>query len=202
MEIFRLINNDHWLLMILWLGYCIVHSVLADVGIKIYIQKVMGSAFKFYRPIYSFFSLVTLVFLLWFQFSIQSLLLFKSIIYLYIAAALLGLTGLGIMIMCISKYFYELSGLQAIQHSQAKNTLQQSGLHRYVRHPLYFGTLLFVWSLFFVLPSLSNLIAAIIITLYTLLGIRLEEKKLMLEYGDSYIDYIKRVPMLIPGLKL
>src|SRR6266496_1816347 len=122
-------SKEHWLLMILWLAYCIMHSVLADVGIKIYIQKVMGSAFKFYRPVYSLFSLVTLVFLLWFQFSIQSLLLFKSIIYLYIAATLLGLTGLSIMIICISKYFYELSGLQAIQHSQTKNTLQQSGFH-------------------------------------------------------------------------
>jgi protein-S-isoprenylcysteine O-methyltransferase Ste14 len=121
---------------------------------------------------------------------------------LYVAAILTGLAGFGIMTICIIKYFYELSGLQAIQHSQAKNTLQQSGLHKYVRHPLYFGTLLFVWSLFFVFPSLSNLIAAIIITLYTLLGIRLEEKKLMLAYGDTYTAYIKRVPMLIPGLKL
>lgn len=195
-------NKEHWLLMALWLAYCILHSVFANAAIKFSIQKVMGSSFKFYRPVYSFFSLVTLVFLLWFQFSIQSLLLFKSIIYLYVGAILTGLTGLGIMIICISKYFYELSGLQTIQHSQAKNTLQQSGLHKYVRHPLYFGTLLFVWSLFFVFPSLSNLIAAIIITLYTLLGISLEEKKLMLEYGDSYINYAKKVPMLIPGLKL
>ena len=194
-------NKEHWLLVTLWLAYCILHSVFADAGIKIHIQKAMGSSIKFYRPVYSFFSLITLVFLLGFQFSIQSLLLFKSIIYLYVAAILTGLTGLGIMIICISKYFYELSGLQAIQHSQAKNTLQQSGLHKYVRHPLYFGTLLFVWSLFVVFPSLSNLIATIIITLYTLLGISLEEKKLMLEYGDSYVDYVKKVPMLIPGLK-
>ncbi len=193
-------NKEHWLLLGCWLAYCILHSVFADAGIKLQIQKAMGSAFKFYRPLYSIFAFITLVIILWFQVSIKSLVLFKPNIYIDVIAVLTASGGLYIMIICINKYFYELSGLQAIQHSDAKNTLQQSGLHKYVRHPLYSGTLLFIWSLFFLFPLMSNLIAAIIITLYVLLGIKLEEKKLVLEYGDSYIKYAKKVSMLIPGL--
>ena len=80
----------------------------------------------------------------------------------------------------------------------AAPTLQQTGLHRYVRHPLYFGTLLFVWGLLLLLPMLSNLIAAVALTVYVLIGIQLEEIKLFLEYGEAYKQYSRRVPMLIP----
>jgi protein-S-isoprenylcysteine O-methyltransferase Ste14 len=78
--------------------------------------------------------------------------------------------------------------------------LEQGGLHRYVRHPLYFGTLLFVWALFFVFPYLNNLLACIIITIYTLIGATLEEKKLVKQFGEQYISYKRQVPMLIPRI--
>lgn len=108
--------------------------------------------------------------------------------------------GLLIMIICIRKYFYELSGIQALQKDTPviTPTLQQKGLHSYVRHPLYFGTLLFVWGLFFMFPLLSNLVAAIVLTAYVLIGIFLEEQKLLLEYGEEYKRYSEKVPKLIP----
>lgn len=105
------------------------------------------------------------------------------------------------MSVCIKKYFYELSGIQALENKLQTNTLQQSGLHKFVRHPLYFGTLLFVWGLFVIFPFLSNLIACIVIQGYVLIGIRLEEKKLNLEYGKEYKDYVAKVPKLFPSLK-
>ncbi len=94
-----------------------------------------------------------------------------------------------------------MSGLQALQKQRAKNTLQKSGLHQYVRHPLYLGTLLFIWGLFLIFPLLNNLIACMVVTVYTLFGIRLEEKKLILEFGESYVEYAKKVPGLIPKFK-
>ena len=191
-------NKEHWLLIILWIGYCVVHSVLAGINVKNGIEKLMGPAFKYYRPIYSVFAAITLLLILWFQFSMHSYYLFISMIFVYLPATLLAITGLIIMSICINKYFYELSGLHALQQSDVKNTLQQSGLHKYVRHPLYLGTLLFLWGLFFIFPFLNNLIAAAIITAYVLFGIRLEEKKLYLEYGESYKEYAKKVPKLIP----
>jgi len=94
-----------------------------------------------------------------------------------------------------------MSGLQAIQNANIKSTLQQSGLHKYVRHPLYLGTLLFIWGLVLIFPSLSNFIAVIVITIYIHIGIILEEKKLKLQFGECYIEYSKKVPGLIPRLK-
>lgn len=104
------------------------------------------------------------------------------------------------MIICIQKYFYDLSGIQALQKDKPAitPTLQQNGLHKLVRHPLYFGTLLFVWGLLVMFPLLSNFIAAIVLTVYVIIGIQLEEKKLLLEYGDEYVEYSKKVPKLIP----
>ena len=105
------------------------------------------------------------------------------------------------MIMCIRKYFYELSGVQSLQNKPvAAPTLQQTGLHKYIRHPLYFGTLLYVWGLFLLLPLLSSLIAAVALTVYVLIGIELEETKLVLEYGEEYERYVKKVSKLIPKI--
>lgn len=76
--------------------------------------------------------------------------------------------------------------------------LEQTGLHKFMRHPLYFGTLLFAWGLFLVFPYVNNLIAVLVMTGYILIGIIFEEKKLMIEFGESYRNYRQKVPMLIP----
>ena len=73
-----------------------------------------------------------------------------------------------------------------------------TGIHNYVRHPLYAGTFLFIWGLLLLLPYWSLLIADSIITLYTLIGIRFEENKLVREFGKPYEEYQNEVPMIIP----
>ena len=113
---------------------------------------------------------------------------------------LLSLAGLGVMAACIKKYFMNLSGVDVLIKQHRDKGLEENGLHSYVRHPLYSGTLLFIWSLFIMFPFLDNLIACIIITLYTLIGITIEERKLLIEYGESYKVYSGRIPMLIPSL--
>ena len=105
------------------------------------------------------------------------------------------------MIISILKYFKLLSGIRTLYEAEPSTELLRGGIHNYVRHPLYSGTLLFIWGLFFIFPMLNNLIAVIIITGYVLVGIRLEEKKLLIDFGNMYADYMNRVPMLIPGLK-
>lgn len=101
----------------------------------------------------------------------------------------------------ILKYFKLLSGIRTLYQAKPSTELRREGIHNYVRHPLYLGTLLFIWGLFFIFPMLNNLIAVVIITLYVLIGIWLEEKKLLIEFGNLYADYISQVPMLIPGFK-
>lgn len=115
----------------------------------------------------------------------------------------MGCFGLLIMALCIEKYFGRLSGLKTlfVDEVHTGNQLIVTGMHRYVRHPLYTGTFLFIWGLFIFIPYTSLLISNFIITVYTLIGIRWEEEKLIQEFGDSYKIYQKKVPKLIPALK-
>jgi protein-S-isoprenylcysteine O-methyltransferase Ste14 len=41
----------------------------------------------------------------------------------------------------------------------------------------------------------------ITVTAYTMVGIELEERKLIAEFGDSYLHYRQSVPKLIPSFK-
>ena len=123
----------------------------------------------------------------------------NSISYvLGIATALVGLVIMGI---CIKKYFAQLSGLKTLFIDEVKtgNTLIITGIHRFVRHPLYAGTFIFIWGLFIFMPYSSLLISNFIITIYTLIGIGFEEKKLIGEFGDQYREYKRKVPMIIPS---
>ena len=93
-----------------------------------------------------------------------------------------------------------LSGLRWLLKNDGEQVLLENGVHRYVRHPLYSGTFLFIWGLWLIFPSLSLLISNSVITVYTLIGIQFEEQKLVKEFGERYMEYKKRVPMIIPGL--
>ena len=95
-----------------------------------------------------------------------------------------------------------LSGVRSIYQSVPVSELKIDGVHRYMRHPLYAGTILFVCGLFFILPYLNNFIAVVLLILYVLIGIYFEEKKLIKEFGSRYQDYMLNVPMLIPRFKI
>lgn len=107
-----------------------------------------------------------------------------------------------IMLVSIKKYFMSLSGIKTLVAEQpVANELRIDGVHKYVRHPLYLGTFLFIWGLFILYPLLSLLVANIIITVYTLIGIVFEEQKLKKEFGIAYTEYQKQVPKIIPSFK-
>ena len=191
-------NLEHWALVTFWILYCVLHSFLADAIVKEQIEIFLGDKFRYYRLAYSVFASVMLVGILSYQLSITSSLLFLNT-YIHLGVSFFFLIpGIIIMIICIKKYFYELSGIQALQKKEPHVTLQQKGLHKHIRHPLYLGTLLFVWGLFLMFPLLSNTVACIVITAYVLIGIQLEEKKLIIEFGEDYRRYKKTVPMLVP----
>ncbi len=70
------------------------------------------------------------------------------------------------------------------------------GPYRWVRHPLYSCIILLIWSS----PDLTadRLLFNLLWTAWICAGAVWEERDLVAEFGDSYHDYRRRVPMLVP----
>jgi protein-S-isoprenylcysteine O-methyltransferase Ste14 len=76
---------------------------------------------------------------------------------------------------------------------------QARSIYRIIRHPLMLGIIIGSWAT----PHMTagHLLFAIAATAYILIGIQFEERDLVRYHGQNYIDYRRRVPMLIPFLK-
>ncbi len=193
--------GQHLLVGVLWVAYGVVHSLLAATGVKKRLQNGKPRVAKLYRLGYNIIAFAGLAAIVSYQLRVPSPKLFLPTVFVFIAAGLIGATGLVVMAICIGKYFTGLSGLRNLWQEEASDKLIVSGIHRAVRHPLYLGTFLAIWGAWLALPTVSFLLSNIIITGYTLIGIRFEEWKLVAAFGDDYRRYKKTVPKLIPGVK-
>jgi methanethiol S-methyltransferase len=70
------------------------------------------------------------------------------------------------------------------------------GSYQWVRHPLYFLTLLLIWTPISI--TTDRLLFNGLWTVWIVVGTILEEKDLISLFGDDYRTYQKKVPMLIP----
>lgn len=70
------------------------------------------------------------------------------------------------------------------------------GPYRWVRHPLYFFSLIMIWAC----PDLTydKLLFNSMWSLWIFIATMLEERDLVREFGSGYREYQKKVPMLIP----
>lgn len=82
-----------------------------------------------------------------------------------------------------------------VSHVQAM-PLAIRGPYRWVRHPLYFFTLLMIWSCPDV--TVDRLLFNTLFTAWIVLGTLLEERDLVAEFHQDYQNYQRKVPMLIP----
>jgi protein-S-isoprenylcysteine O-methyltransferase Ste14 len=192
--------RDHFLIGTAWVAYCVLHSWLAATRTKEKARQLMKSSFKFYRPLYTVFSFAGLVLLLWWLVIMKSPGVFERNDLVFALGILLCLAGFTLMAVCIKKYFLSLSGLKSLLDEHHSNELIITGIHRHMRHPLYLGTFAFIWGLWLVFPTKSFLISNVIITIYTLVGIKFEEQKLIAEFGEQYRRYQQNVPKLFPRL--
>ncbi|MHA1768732.1 MAG: methyltransferase family protein [Candidatus Thorarchaeota archaeon] len=78
--------------------------------------------------------------------------------------------------------------------------LVTSGLYARVRHPLYLATVLVFLALPVLYPAITIGVFSLSMIVYTLIGARLEERKLVSQYGDAYRDYRKTAGFILPCL--
>lgn len=192
-------THPHYILILLWTLYYILHSVLAATFVKNFCKEKFYLD-RFYRLTYTITVTILLVFILWYQYSFQSQRLWNIPLLRLPAIILFILPGFAISLISLKKYFLLLSGIRSVFQNAPVHELKLNGIHRIVRHPLYSGTILVVWGFFLLFPYLNNFIAVILLTLYVLVGLRFEEKKLIAEFGSQYLDYIKSVPALVPRI--
>ncbi len=70
------------------------------------------------------------------------------------------------------------------------------GAYRWVRHPLYFFSLVMIWAQ--ILVTTDSLLFIGLWTSWIVLGAFFEERDLIASFGDNYRNYQRNVPMLIP----
>ena len=187
--------GEHTLLFFLWMVFYALHSILASSMVK---AKLNWNQ-KRYRLFYSVISTISLAFVLLYNATIQSFLIFPpDPVSNYIG---LMLSAVGIFILKRAFRSYSLSKFIGLKEESQKEVLQTNGIQSRIRHPLYTGTvLIFVGYLLFN-PQFSNLIMLISLFIYLPFGIYFEEKKLIEQFGDDYRTYRKTTPALIPNFK-
>src|SRR4030095_13730800 len=190
-------NLAHVLLILFWLGFGLLHSIFAAIPVKKWISARMKGNYRYYRKLYVAFAFVTFAAILWYQFSMNQIVLFEAPLFLKIITGITGGIAAIIIILYILRYFRSFLN-EPLATVGPPKPLVTNGAYKYVRHPLYSVTFIFIWSAFVFLPWLSSLICVVIVTTYTVLAIPLEERKLVMEYGEAYVEYKKRIPMLIP----
>ncbi|MFC1747441.1 methyltransferase family protein [Pseudomonadota bacterium] len=191
---------DILLLAMAWLLYFALHSVLASNAVKQYAEHRYPQAMPFYRLFYNAMALGTLV----------------PIIYLMVINPgqafwvwpaewfWIKATVVTAALTCFiwSLRYYDLKAFMGLNsRSQIKpdaetiSRLIISPIHRFVRHPWYSCALFILW---FRDMNTAQFVSTLIISAYFIVGTRLEEGKLIKEFGGHYERYQQKVPALIP----
>jgi protein-S-isoprenylcysteine O-methyltransferase Ste14 len=176
-----------------WSAYGVLHSWLASASLKRRIANRWPGAARAYRLIFNVLAVLLVLPPLWLTWRYTGPLVIAWSPWLSWPTAAATVIG-----YLWSMRWYDgmdFMGLRQIRSGHAPEHFIISPMHRWVRHPWYSLGLLYLWTRDL---NAGWLIAVIAITLYLIVGARLEEQKLIAAFGDAYKLYCKRVPSLIP----
>jgi protein-S-isoprenylcysteine O-methyltransferase Ste14 len=197
-----------WILLSIGL-YGAVHSLLASNLAKQMAAKRFGQDVyqRYYRLFFSAVGGLTFLPVL----ALTSLLPDQTLYtipspWIYLTLGIQGLAVIGLVIGVMQTGASKFLGIQQwLSYDPQRTTplpekLVLTGLYRWVRHPLYTCTYLFLW----LTPVMTwNLLALNLgVTIYMYIGTFFEEHKLVEQFGKDYEEYRAQTPRIIPGLKL
>ena len=189
-----------WLILsiALW-GF--VHSFIASFGFKDFLRRMLGDGFmKLYRLLYNTFAVVSIAPVLYLAAVLPDRDLYNiPAPWNALMLAGQGISALLLLVAVLQTDVLSFVGLRQLFEEERTGRLVTAGLYRIVRHPLYTFSLLVLWLSPKV--SLNSFILYLSLTVYILIGISFEERKLLREFGEDYVRYKTVTPMLIPGLK-
>jgi len=192
----------HVFVLLLWILWCTLHSTLIATPVTDYLKKKLGDWFRFYRLFFNAVSLATLLPVAYYSISIRQAPVFRWEGYLMIVKYLLLATSITLFVAGGRHYsMSQFLGIRQIKTGRVAAALSEhetfntSGILRAIRHPWYTASLIVIWARD---VSLSTLLINIVISTYFVIGTILEERKLLLEFGENYREYQKNVSMFIP----
>ncbi len=199
-----IVYQNYILLPLLWIAYCAVHSALISTTATNFLKRALGEKYRFYRLFFNTFSLVTLIALLKYSHSPRwnAELLFTWEGYMRIIQY--GLIALAAILVVTSARQYSMGqflGIRQILRKRSGNAmtesgeLDSSGVLGVIRHPWYVAVFILLWASD---QNRTGIVINLILSAYLVIGTLLEERKLVLEFGDKYKEYQRQVSMFIP----
>jgi len=189
-------------IVFLWILWCALHSFLISITVTEYLKKKFGAWFRFYRLFFNAVSLLTLIPVVYYSFSLQGAAVFTWDGGWVMVKYALFVISIALFVAGGRHYsMAQFLGMRQIKTNRANRTLSaydtfdSSGILGVIRHPWYLAAILVVWARDI---SLLSFLINIIIDTYIVIGAHLEERKLLREFGTRYREYQKRVSMFIP----
>jgi protein-S-isoprenylcysteine O-methyltransferase Ste14 len=180
--------------------FAVQHSVMARKPFKRWLMKFIPASIE--RSTYVLFATLALILILVHWRPIPAVVWHISDPTL--AMIVLGVSFFGWGLLLLATFLinhFELFGLHQVTAGFFRRQMPDPHfktpvLYKVVRHPIYLGFIIAFWAA----PTMTvgHLLFAAVTTAYIFVGIWLEERDLVAEFGDEYRHYRSRVSALLP----